>query len=132
MAAKIDAIWPHHQYGRHAFQYLTVVPRIPVAIPSNALPYAAVSDETSHARKRSWMESRIMRTYMTDLVFEAVQEADGGYCAECLTENIFTQGDTWDELRRNVIDATAAFFFDQPRPGRVRLHLVKDEVLSIA
>ena len=69
---------------------------------------------------------------MTELVFEAVQVADGGYCAECLTENIFTQGKTWEDLRSNVIDATAAFFFDEPRPRRVRLHLVKDEVLSIA
>jgi hypothetical protein len=31
---------------------------------------------------------------MTDLVFEDVQDADGGFCAECLTENIFTQADT--------------------------------------
>jgi hypothetical protein len=69
---------------------------------------------------------------MAELVFEAVQEDDGGYCAECLTENIFTQGDTWDELRRNVVDATTAFFFDQPGPARVRLHLVRDEVLSVA
>ena len=68
---------------------------------------------------------------MVELVFEGVQDADGGYCAECLTENIFTQGDTWDELRRNVIEATTAFFFDQPRPERVRLHLVRDEVLSV-
>jgi predicted RNase H-like HicB family nuclease len=68
--------------------------------------------------------------YMADLVFEAVQEADGGYSAECQTENIFTQADTWDELRKNVVDATAAFFFDQPRPERIRLHLVRDEVLS--
>jgi hypothetical protein len=29
--------------------------------------------------------------HMPELVFEVVQEADGGYCAECLTENIFTQ-----------------------------------------
>ena len=36
---------------------------------------------------------------MAELVFEVVQEADGGYCAECLTESIFTEGDTWDELR---------------------------------
>ena len=43
---------------------------------------------------------------MADLVFEAVQDADGGYCAECLTENIFTQGDTWEDLRSNVIDTT--------------------------
>ena len=69
---------------------------------------------------------------MVDLVFEAVQEADGGYCAECLTENIFTQGDTRDELRTNVIQATAAFFFDAPRPERIRLHLFRDEVLSVA
>jgi len=26
-----------------------------------------------------------------ELVFEVMQEADGGYCAECLTENIVTQ-----------------------------------------
>jgi hypothetical protein len=69
---------------------------------------------------------------MPELVFEVVQEADGGYCAECLTENIFTQGNTWDELRKNVVEATSAFFFDRPRPERIRLHLVRDEVLSVA
>ena len=69
---------------------------------------------------------------MAELVFEVVQESDGGYCAECLTENIFTEGDTWEELRRNVIEATAAFFFDQPQPERIRLHLVRDEILSVA
>ena len=69
---------------------------------------------------------------MAELVFEVVQESDGGYCAECLTESICTEGDTWDELRKNVLEATAAFFFDHPRPERVRLHLVRDEVLLVA
>ncbi len=69
---------------------------------------------------------------MPELVFEVVQEADGGYCAECLTENIFTEGSTWDELRKNALEATAAYFFDQPRPDRIRLHLIRDEVLSVA
>ena len=54
---------------------------------------------------------------MAELVFEVVQESDGGYCAECLTENIFTLGDTWEGLRKNVIEATSAFFFDRERPG---------------
>src|ERR1035441_5905046 len=31
MAVKIHAVWPHHPYGWHAFQYLTVVRRIPAA-----------------------------------------------------------------------------------------------------
>jgi len=69
---------------------------------------------------------------MPELVFEVAQEADGGYCAECLTENIFTEADTWDGLCKNVMEATAAYFFDRPRPERVRLHLVRDEVLSVA
>ncbi len=80
-----------------------------------------------------WSRRQIrMMKRMTDLVFEAIQEADGGYCAECLTENIFTQGNTWDELRMNVIDATTAFFFDKLGPRRIRLHLVRDEVLCLA
>jgi predicted RNase H-like HicB family nuclease len=69
---------------------------------------------------------------MRELVFEVVQEADGGYCAECLTENIFTQGETWDELRKNVVEAVTAFFFDKTAPQRIRLHLVRDEVVSVA
>ena len=69
---------------------------------------------------------------MVELVFEVQQESDGGYCAECLTESIFTEGDTWDELRKNVLEATSAFFSDRPRPGRIRLHLVRDEILLVA
>jgi hypothetical protein len=70
---------------------------------------------------------------MTDLVFEVIQEADGGFCAECLTETILTEGDTWEELRKNVQEVVRAFFFDQPEklPASIRLHLVRDEVLAI-
>lgn len=67
---------------------------------------------------------------MKDLVFEVVQEQDGGYCAECLTENIFTQGETWVELRDNVRQAVSAFYFDQPGKRDIRLHLVRDEILA--
>jgi hypothetical protein len=73
-----------------------------------------------------------MMKMMTEIVFEVIQEADGGYCAECLSENIFTQGDTWDDLRKNVVEAVSAFFFDRPAPAKIRLHLVRDEVVSVA
>lgn len=69
---------------------------------------------------------------MDELVFEVIQESDGGYCAECLTEDIFTEGDSWNELRENIREAVTAFFFDRQLPARVRLHLVRDEVLSVA
>jgi hypothetical protein len=67
-----------------------------------------------------------------ELVFEVVQEPDGGYCAECLTESIFTEADTRDELRKNVLEAATAFFYYRPRPDRIRLHLVRDEILMVA
>ena len=65
-----------------------------------------------------------------ELIFEVTQEADGGYCAECLTEAIFTQGDTWEQLRANVLEAVDAFYFDRPKPSQIRMHLVRDEVLA--
>jgi len=68
---------------------------------------------------------------MNELVFEVTQEDDGGFCAECLSEHIFTQGDTWEALRQNVQEAVRAYYFDQPQaPARIRLHLVRDELLA--
>jgi predicted RNase H-like HicB family nuclease len=67
---------------------------------------------------------------VNDIVFEVTQESDGGFCAECLTESIFSQGDTWDELRANVKKAVEAFYFDRPKPNHIRLHLVRDEMLA--
>ncbi len=67
-----------------------------------------------------------------EIVFTVTQESDGGYVAECLSHDIFTQGNTWDELRANVREAVTAFFFDQPSPATVRLHLVRDELFAVA
>jgi len=65
------------------------------------------------------------------LVFEVIQEPDGGYVAQCLTESIVTQGDTWEELKDMVKDAVEGYFFDAPKPRSIRLHLVREEVLSM-
>ena len=69
---------------------------------------------------------------MKEIVFEVAQEADGGFVAEALGESIFTQGETWDELRANVREAVQAFYFDSPPPASIRLRLVRDEVLAVA
>lgn len=61
---------------------------------------------------------------MSELVFEAIQEADGGFCAVCATEPIFTQADTWAALQANVREAVQAFYFDHPSNApilRIRL-----------
>jgi hypothetical protein len=69
---------------------------------------------------------------MKELVFEVVQQADGGYTAEALGESIFTQANTWQELRANAREAVEAFYFDSVPPASIRLRLVRDEVLAVA
>jgi hypothetical protein len=69
---------------------------------------------------------------MKEIIFEIAQDADGGYTAEAIGESIFTQADTWDELRANVKEAVQAFYFDSAPPASIRLHFVRDEVLAVA
>jgi predicted RNase H-like HicB family nuclease len=57
----------------------------------------------------------------SELVFAVTEDINGGYVAICRTESIVTQGDSWDELRANVEDAVAGYFFDGQRPDAVRL-----------
>ncbi|WP_107666423.1 type II toxin-antitoxin system HicB family antitoxin [Cyanothece sp. BG0011] len=60
------------------------------------------------------------------IVFEVSQEEDGGFVAECLTEEIFTQGDNWEELKTNVKEAVTGYYFDQPTIPNIKLHLIKE------
>ncbi len=61
-----------------------------------------------------------------------VQEApEGGYEARALGFSIFTQGDTWEELRAMVRDAVKCHFEDSESPRTIHLHLVRDEVLAL-
>jgi len=69
---------------------------------------------------------------MSEIVFEISQDSDSGFTAEALGESIFTQSDSWDELRANVREAVQAFYFDSAPPASIRLRLVRDEVLAVA
>ena len=84
------------------------------------------------SRSRSGPSGTLCHVADLEIVFSITQEADGGFVGECLSQDIFTQGDPWDELRANVREAVSAFFFDQPKPSVIRLHLVRDEVLAMA
>ncbi len=85
------------------------------------------------ALKTTQAQSSIEHMYegADELVFDVTQDQDGGFVAECLSEDIVTEGDTWQELRANVREAVSAFFFDRSPPERIRLHLVRDEVINV-
>ena len=67
----------------------------------------------------------------TEIIFEVSEdELDGGYSASALGFGIHTQGDTLDDLRRNVREAVDCYFDEgMDRPRLIRLHLVRDELL---
>ena len=49
-----------------------------------------------------------------ELIFEVRDAEEGGYCARALGHDIFTEADTWEELRANVLEATSLHFEDEP------------------
>ena len=69
---------------------------------------------------------------VTEIVFEITEdEVDGGYSATALGYGIHTQGDSVADIRRNVREAVECYFDDgMPRPKLIRLHFVRDEVLT--
>jgi len=69
---------------------------------------------------------------MKEIVFNITQEADGGFSAEALGYDIFSQADSWEELRDNIKEATMGYFFDTPINATIRLHFSRNEVFTLA
>jgi hypothetical protein len=66
----------------------------------------------------------------SEIIFSVQESPEGGYEAHALGHSIFTQADTFDELKRNVREAVQCHFDAGKAPPVIRLHTVKDEVIS--
>lgn len=67
---------------------------------------------------------------MSEILF-LVEEADeGGFTARAANHSIFTEADTLDELRRNVLEAVDCHFEEGQSPKVIRLHIVREEILT--
>ena len=70
---------------------------------------------------------------MSELIFEVRDAEEGGFHARALGQAIFTQGETWDELKTNVLEALDVYFDDAAAlPKLVQLHYVKDELMLVS
>ena len=68
----------------------------------------------------------------TEIIFEIHEAEEGGYWARSLGHGIFTEAETWEELKDNIRDAIECTFGeDEERPRIVRLHFVRDEVFAL-
>ena len=45
-----------------------------------------------------------------ELIFEVRDAEEGGYYARALGHGIFTEAETWEELRANVLEAVSVHF----------------------
>ena len=68
---------------------------------------------------------------MSEVIFLVESAPEGGYTARALGYSIYTEADTWDELKVAVQDAVRCHFDEDELPAIVRLHAVRDEVVLL-
>lgn len=68
---------------------------------------------------------------MTEILFTVEEATEGGLAARAVGHSIFTEADTLDELREHVREAVECHFDQGQAPKLIRLHIVRDEVLTV-
>jgi hypothetical protein len=67
---------------------------------------------------------------VTEIVFVVEESQEGGFTARSVSASVFTEADTMEELRQAVRDAVRCHFDPGQEPKVIRLHMVRDEVLT--
>ena len=66
-----------------------------------------------------------------EIIFLVEEAPEGGYQARALGYSIFTEADTFEELKVMALDAVNCHFDTAEKPLLIRLHMVKDEVIKV-
>jgi hypothetical protein len=66
----------------------------------------------------------------SEVIFLVEEAAEGGFTAKALGYSIFTEADSWNELREAIRDAVNCHFEPGEIPPVIRLHFVREEVLA--
>ncbi len=67
---------------------------------------------------------------MSEIIFVVEEAPEGGFTARALGASIFTEADTLVELHEQVRDAVRCHFDEGGAPKVIRLHFVRDELIS--
>jgi hypothetical protein len=68
---------------------------------------------------------------MNEIIFLVEEAPEGGYTARALGQSIFTEADSLQQLHENVRDAVRCHFEEGKAPKVLRLHHVREEVLTV-
>jgi hypothetical protein len=65
----------------------------------------------------------------SEIIFAVEESSEGGFEAKALGYSLYTQADTFEELKVMLQDAVRCHFGEADRPQVIRIHLVKDEII---
>jgi len=68
---------------------------------------------------------------MKEIIFVVEEDIESGYTARALGEDIFTEAETLEELKEEIKDAIRCHFDTKDLPQLIRIHFVKDEILTL-
>jgi len=68
---------------------------------------------------------------MNEIIFLIEESLEGGYVARALETSIHTEADSLNALKNSIRDAIKCHFNENERPRIIRLHFVKDEVITL-
>lgn len=68
---------------------------------------------------------------MSEIILIVEESKDGAYEARALGYSIYTEADDMDSLRKAVKVAVMCHFDKENTPKIIRLHLVKDELITV-
>jgi hypothetical protein len=68
---------------------------------------------------------------VAEILFVVEEAPEGGYTAHALGYSIYTEADTWEELKIAVQDAVQCHFEENNKPRIIRLHFLREEILAV-
>lgn len=67
----------------------------------------------------------------TEILFLIEDAPEGGFTARAMGESIFTESDSLPELKTKIKEAVICHFDKDNTPKIIRLHYVKEELISL-
>ena len=65
-----------------------------------------------------------------EIIFIIEESLDGGYEAKAVGYSIFTEGESIEELKNNIVEAVNCHFDVNEKPPIIRLHYIKEELIA--
>jgi len=115
----------------------TITVQLPETLAESLRREVLPPDKAIIKALEEWLETRQQEqrersfNMFKEIIFLVEEAPEGGYIARALGHSIFTEADTWDELKEAAQDAVRCHFEVDERPALLCLHIVQEEILPV-